>query len=134
MADKFDFKKVKDAIRNEIKTLPKELAEMVKDDSVQNFAKESFDGEKWKPRKKPADHDILNDTGNLLEAVRDSVQKGKKSSPYQYELVVVSDYGLFHNEGTPKMPQRQFLGIYPALEKKLVAEINKQLEKHFQIK
>jgi phage gpG-like protein len=134
MANKFDFKEIKNAIRKEIKTLPKELAEQVKDDAVLNFYKESFDNKEWQPRKQPAEHPLMVDTGNLLSAVRDSVDKGRKLGPYIYQLNIVNDYGLFHNEGTPKLPQRQFIGIYPDLEKKLVKYINNKLDKHFEIK
>lgn len=128
MAEGFNFDKVRKALENELKELPKELAVMVKDDAISNVNTTSFNGKKWAERKQSYDHPMLNDTGNLLSAIRDSVQSGTKSGFDTYEIRVVNDYGLFHNEGTPKMAQRQFIGEYPELNTKLEKYIIKQLE------
>jgi len=117
-----------------MKQLPKEIANIVKDDSIINFYDESFNGKPWQPPKEPQDHPLLIDTGALLSAVRNSVNTGNQASKDTYKLVVINDYGLYHNEGTDRLPKRQFMGQTNKLDNKVIRYIDNKLTKLFEIK
>lgn len=134
MADKFNFSQVRIPLEKQMKQLPKEIANIVKDDSIINFYDESFNGKPWQPPKEPQDHPLLIDTGALLSAVRNSVNTGNQASKDTYKLVVINDYGLYHNEGTDRLPKRQFMGQTNKLDNKVIRYIDNKLTKLFEIK
>jgi phage gpG-like protein len=128
MKEGFNFDEIKKQISAEIKKLPKEMAIEVKDESVSNLNNKSFYGKQWPSPKEPQDHPLLNKTGNLKNAVKQSVSTGKKGSNF-YSLVVINDYGLFHNEGTSTLPKREFIGESSEQIKKLTKIITNALDK-----
>ncbi|MGL5133074.1 MAG: phage virion morphogenesis protein [Planktothrix sp.] len=108
--------------------LPRVLANVVLNDIAKNFAKQAFDGQKWKarkrnPRKRDKKRAILVDTGRLRRSFR-----VKLATP---ELVIIATdipYAQYHNEGTDKMPKRQFIGMSRQLEKSLKTAIKGMLK------
>ncbi len=104
----------------------------------QNFQEEGFFGGKWKDVKRrtnppkrtrhPADarRKILTGrTANLGRSIRNKVQRGL--------AVIYSDapYAPYHNEGTPRIPQRQFIGDHPKLRRMVQNEIERRLGRIF---
>lgn len=77
----------------------------------------------WPKRKKEYLYPALNKTGNLKKSVV-SVQNSVKTDVY---------YASFHNDGTDRLPQRQFIGNSKELDKKcedmIVDELTKYLNK-----
>lgn len=96
--------------------LPRVLANVVINDIAENFQKQAFDGVKWKPRKRnlrkrDAKRAILVDTGRLRRSFRVKLATT--------EVIIISTpipYAQFHNEGTAKLPKRQFIGMSKQLE------------------
>lgn len=113
--------------------LLKTIAIDVKNDALYNFDRQWFDRVKWPPKKKPNGKKILIDTGKLKQDVRDSVKNGYQNSPTQFTLEVVTPYAGYHQDGTDRMPQRQFIGMTDKLEKQIVADITKLIDKAFKV-
>lgn len=124
MANKFNFGQI--ARKFKSLDLSLDIANTAKNDFLDNFKKESFDGQAWKKRKsdKQAGRKLLVKTGRLRRDVSNSVSEGHKNSNLSYTLVVNNPYASFNNEGTYKLPQRQFVGMTPELNKKLLLKIN----------
>lgn len=74
----------------------------------------------WKPRKKEYLYPALNKTGNLKKSIV-GVKNEVKTDVY---------YASFHNDGTEKLPQRQFIGKSKELDNKCCDVIVKELTKY----
>ena len=113
--------------RNEI---PQELGKDAVKFFNDSFAKQGWTNEgfqAWKARKRnvsPRDQGraILVDSGALKRAVATSL---KSVTFEQIRFEVNLPYAAYLNEGTPKMPQRQFIGDSIMLKKQLQAKIEK---------
>jgi phage gpG-like protein len=112
-------------------TFIKSLAIVVKDDAVRNFVDEGFGGNKWIPKKVSNGKKTLRDKGDLLQDVRDSVKNGHQNAPMQYTLHVKTPYAGYHQDGTEKMPQREFIGMNSRLEVKLNQRVTELINKTF---
>ena len=108
-----------------------DLANTAKNNFINNFRQQSFDGKKWKARKnnKDAGRNLLVKTGKLRRDVSNSVSAGHKNSNLSYTLVVNNNYAGYNNEGTDRMPKRQFIGMTPELNRKLLLKISQRLNK-----
>lgn len=141
---KFDFKAVILRLKKTDLALP--LANIAKNDFVNNFAKEGFDGVKWKePKRKipgepayeyPKNKGLsrrtkptLSMSGRLRRDVVNSVNTGHKNSLLSYTLVVNNPYAEYHDMGTKTLPRRQIVGTTEALNKKLLDRIMAEFDK-----
>ena len=68
------------------------------------------------------------ETGNLKEALRNSI-KGTTWRDMRIELD--NDYAEFQNNGTDKIPARQFIGMTNTLEDKLKKIIEEEITNMF---
>lgn len=59
---------------------------------------------------------ILQDTGQLKRSITYEI---KKPSIVRWGPSRVAPYGIFHQLGTRKMPQRKFLGLYPEDQRRI---------------
>jgi len=83
----------------------------------------------WQRRKAGARRNrgraILVDTGQLRRDIQKRMVTKRK--------IVVgtrnAQYGIYHNDGTGTLPQREFIGVSKALEKKLTAIINREIKR-----
>jgi phage gpG-like protein len=68
-------------------------------------------GMAWAPRKDPGDgHPILRDTGRLLQAAMRAVRNTYNIIKVRWSIARVNvPYGIYHQQGTGKMPRRPFL-------------------------
>lgn len=135
---------VRRAIDND---LPKIIGNRAVKMYKQNFQTESFFGQRWrdvkrrtnppKRSKHPSDarRNILTGrTGDLGRSIKaDTSRKG--------QVTIYSDakskgyyYGLAHNEGTSRIPRRQFLGPHPEIKRMVKDEIEKAIGKALGIK
>jgi len=75
-----------------------------------NESSRSYGGRAWAPRVDPGDgHPILNDTGRLLTAARRAVRGSYRIKGTRFHLMMVgTPYAMFIQQGTGKMPRRQF--------------------------
>ena len=107
----------------------------------ENFDKEGFFGNGWKEvqrripdtknyksvvNRHPADTKrkiLTGRTGNLRNSINYRTEPGV--------AVVYSDtpYGIYHNDGTDKLPQRQFIGENPELNKAIMDKLENELDK-----
>lgn len=133
MANKFNFGKVAQNMRNVDISLA--MANTAKNEFLGNFKSQSFGNNSWKPRKnnKDAGRNLLVKTGRLRRDVSNSVATGIKNSNKSYTLIVANPYAEYNNKGTDKMPQRQFVGTTPELNRKLLLKISQQLRKIWEI-
>jgi len=106
-----------------------DLANTAKNDFINNFKQQSFNGTKWKARKnnKDSGRNLLVKSGRLRRDVSNSVSTGHKNSNLSYTLVVNNNYAGYNNEGTGRMPKRQFVGMTPELNRKLLLKISQRL-------
>ena len=134
MARKINFKK----IRGKAKKLKAETPRLIAGEAVTHFKRSFRDQgftdqtlEPWKARKTSNKADrrtkkrraILIDSGDLRRSIR--------SKKYSFRSIVVGAYGVFysrfHNRGTGKLPQRQFMGN----SKKLNLAVRRIIAKRF---
>ena len=129
MANKFNFGQI--ARKFKSLDLSLDIANTAKMEFIQNFRNQSFNGKSWQKRKsdKQAGRNLLVKTGRLRRDVSNSVTAGTKNSNLSYTLVVNNPYAEYNNDGTSRMPQRQFVGMTPELNKKLLMKINQKVMK-----
>lgn len=129
MANRFNFGEIAQKIK--LIDLSLDLANTAKNEFLNNFRTQSFNGKAWQKRKstKDAGRNLLVKSGRLRRDVSNSVSTGHKNSNLSYTLVVNNPYAAFNNEGTNKMPQRQFVGMTAELNKKLLMKINQRVIK-----
>lgn len=92
-------------------------ADMVLEHTLTRFLmEEDPDHERWTPlapstlkqrEREGTGNQILFRTGALFHSIE--ILPG--SNPFERVIGSFSDYGIFHQEGTSRMPQRMFLGI-----------------------
>lgn len=127
---KFAFDKILTKFEKAKSVIPQELGKDATKFFNDSFAKQGWtnDGfQAWKARKRnisPRDQGraILVDSGALKRAVATSL---KSATFEQIRFEVNLPYAQYVNEGTPKMPQRQFIGDSIMLRKELQAKIEK---------
>jgi len=151
--NKFEFDKVFEKLQQMKPKLPQEIAAIAQSSFVKNFNTESFFGEKWKevqrrqegtkaykyPKTKKLSRrvkPILVDRGNLKREVNSSIKE------QNWDLIKLGvdvssfnkggyNYAAAQNEGTDKIPKREFMGNSPILEKKIKDKIRKSISEIF---
>ena len=130
------------AIRDDIPRIVANRAVMM---YKQNFQQQGFFGQRWQDVKRrthptksqmgkaSTTRPILTGTGNLGRSIQADVQPGK--------VIIHSDlpYASAHNEGTNNagrshnvhIPQRQFIGPHPQIDRLVTDTITQQIEKIF---
>lgn len=91
---------------------------------VDVFDSKSFDGVGWKPNIKQDGRQQLVKTGRMRESIR-------VLSKTNNTIIVGSDvpYANFHNEGSGRMPKRQFIGEAKKLKLKFEIYISDYLKR-----
>lgn len=81
---------------------------------------------RWAPRKKQQAWPILVKTGKLLNSIR-ILSRGKNY------FIIGTDlkYADYHNEGTNRLPQRQFIGESNTLAANLLAKLDRAIKSVF---
>lgn len=95
----------------------------------QSFTNQGFTDnslKRWKSRKKQVGWPILRKTDKLY----DSIKVTGRGKDY---FIIGSDvtYAIYHNDGTNRLPQRQFIGDSQKLELKLIDLFNKIVKNTF---
>ncbi len=143
--NKFEFDKVFEKLQQMKPKLPQEIAAIAQSSFVKNFNDESFFGKKWQqvqrriegtkaykyPKTKKLSRrvkPILVGTGKLKREVNSSI---RQATFEEIRLGVDLPYAGYINEGTEKMPQREFMGNSPILEKKIKDKIRKSISQIF---
>ena len=67
---------------------------------------------------------ILQDTGQLKRSITYEV---KRPSIIRWGPSRIAPYGIFHQLGTRKMPQRKFLGMYPEDQRRIRQIVGKEM-------
>ena len=143
MASQFDFRRIEIRLKEAQRGLSLSLANIAKNDFLNNFREQGFNGQKWKEVQRrtagtkayKGNKDAGKRTrailqgkgsGRLRKDVANSVSDGIKNSELSYTLIVKNDYASYHNDGTAKIPQRHFVGMTPSLNKKILNKINEK--------
>jgi len=95
-----------------------------------NFSKQGFQNaslERWRPNKRQSSNQILVKTGQL----KNSIKLGRTKLD-NIEVISDTTYGVYHNEGTDKIPKREFIGNSIELERILTKAIEKDINKIFE--
>jgi len=141
-SDKFNLEGVIAKFEETKRVLPKIFANDAMNFVNDNFKKQGFDNmpvERWRevkrrmqgtkawkyPKKKALGRRtraILVQTGRLRRATYI-----KKATWAETTIANPTPYADYHNSGTARIPQRQFMGHSKALEKIQIAKINKAL-------
>ncbi len=107
------------------KSSKKELDQIVEKHNRSSWGaqKDPVTGNKWKKRAEPTGSwPLLNKTGKMFGSTK--FKSGK--DPMSFIAKTGVDYGKFHQKGTPKMPQRRWLGIGD----KVVSEMGQVMAKN----
>lgn len=83
----------------------------------------------WKPRKRERKKDRGRPILVKIGDTRADIQKRRVSFEFTSVGTRNIPYAAYLNDGTEKMPQREFIGDSKELEKKIENIINKELEK-----
>ena len=142
MANKFNFDKVLSKFKHIDLSL--DMANTAKNEFMNNFREQGFNGSKWQSRKnnKDSGRNILIGKGRkgatggkLRRDVANSVTTGHKNSNLSYTLIVENEYARVHNEGLKSgrgsgfiMPKRQFVGMTSKLNAKILQKINQKVK------
>jgi phage gpG-like protein len=146
MASQFDFRRVQLRLKEAEQGLSLALANIAKNEFLNNFRDQGFNGQKWKEVQRRTagtkayrgnkdagkrTRAILQGkgSGRLRKDVANSVSSGIKNSELSYTLVVDNEYASYHNDGTSKIPKRQFVGMTENLNKKILNKINEKFSK-----
>jgi len=131
---KFNLGKVENGGRTAMERSMILIGNEAKNFFVASFRKQGFDDrnvQPWKPRKKEGKRKgraILVDSGDLRRSiVREPANKTQLSVKISTDL----PYAKVHNEGTSKMPKRQFMGDSYKLNEMCKKIIISQLDKIF---
>jgi hypothetical protein len=140
--NRFNFDKIIARLERQKDGLGLKLANVAKNEFLGNFKEQGFNGKKWqdvKRRTNPTKKDIRTGastrailqgkgSGRLRKDVANSVASGHKISNTGYTLKVDNPYAGYLNEGTEKMPKRQFVGTTPRLNNKLLNKVNQEIK------
>lgn len=120
---------------NIINKMLKDIAVEAGDEFQRNFQQKGFFGKAWQPTKKPNKRgSLMNRTGRLSGSLHSRVEGNS--------VIFTSDtpYAATHNDGgtvrkrggkgTFNMPQRQFVGTHPQLEKAIEDIVKERMEEH----
>ena len=152
LSNKFNFDKV--ILQFKGIDLSLDMANTAKNDFLGNFKNQGFGGTKWidvqrrnpdsewykKGTESDRNRAILQGkgSGKLRKDVSNSVKSGHKNNNLSYTLIVNNPYASVHNEGgiakiygkkSFKMPKRQFVGMTPELNRKLLLKISQKTNK-----
>ena len=143
MLDRFNFKKVVEKVEQMKRELPKVVANDTKNYFVEEFNRQSWNGSAWpqvqrkipgtkayKYPKKGADarhgRAILVKTGKLRRNVAGCLIVATWPT---IKFEVKNDYGIYHNEGTDNIPQRQFMGDTLKLRQRQLDKIKSYMQR-----
>jgi len=123
------------------KQLPNDVAIMALKHYDLNFKRQGFDGEKWQEVKRRIPEtkaykyaSKVQKTRAILSGNTKLLAKSNYIKSVSWDRIVIansSKYGIYHNYGTSKLPQRKFLGYSKVLNKKIVNFVGNQLNKVF---
>lgn len=118
---------------NKKRYIMKRIGVIYKNFFLDSFRMEGWEGNKWQPRKREVrgrgrSKKILVDTGKLKGSI-----KYTNITDNSVTIKTDVDYASYHNEGTSRLPQRQFMledgqtsdKVEAMVEKMLQDEINK---------
>jgi len=150
MGNKFNLDKVMANLKQVDMSL--DLANVAKNDFLENFKQQGFDGIHWKEVQRrvkdtdawkyPLKYNMGRRTRNILQGkgsgrlrrdVANSVARGKKNSKWSYTLVVANPYAGFHNEGTNKLARRRFVGMTRRLNEMLLRKIKQKIDSAWKV-
>jgi hypothetical protein len=134
---KFGFDKTIRKMQEVKRVLPNDLANDAVRFFLASWDKQGFDDggvKSWKPRKKETPKTqgkpILVGTGNLRRAVANSKKEATwERIRLQVDMPKGEQYPVYINEGTDKMPKRQFMGDSKTLRDILQKKINLVVDK-----
>ena len=103
----------------------KEIGDLNKKEADKSFNTKSYDGRAWEDSKEHK-NELLVKTGKLKGSIKVS-SNGKDS------VKVTSDvsYAVYHNEGTNRLPRRQFIGNSITVEKGVIEIIKTKIKTIF---
>lgn len=147
MANQFGFDRVLRNMQQLKSELPTELANQAQNFFTGSWRSQAWDGNDWQvpkrriegtpeykyPKKKGLGRRTratLVQSGRLRRAVSNSI---RNATFEKIQLIVAVPYASYHNDGTDKLPKRQFMGDNPTLRAKQVETIKKQIDKVWQV-
>lgn len=146
MSDKFGFERVINNIYAVKKELPVVLANQAQRFFADSWKQQGWEGVEWKTpnRRIPGTKEYkypkfkglgrrtratLVQSGRLRREVNNSIRSATLD---RIQLTVSAPYALFNNEGTAKLPKRQFMGDSQLLRDKQKETITKFIDRIWQ--
>lgn len=143
MANQFGTDRVLKNLGQLRKDLPKLLANQAQNFFTNAWRLQGWNDETWQiPKRRIADTSeykypkkkglgrrtraTLVQSGRLRRAVSNSI---RLATFEKIQLIVAVPYANYHNEGTDKLPKRQFMGDNPTLRAQQVKTITKEIDK-----
>jgi phage gpG-like protein len=135
--NRFEFENIVKKLDKAKVDLPKLVASDIRNYFVNSFRRQGFDGQKWQEVKRREKENqtakdkkpILIQTGRLRRSVNESI---RKTTWQEIILGIDTPYAVYHNEGTDKIPKRQFMGQSKELDEKVKNRIERTIKKIIQ--
>lgn len=135
--NRFEFENIVAKLNKAKVDLPKLVASDIRNYFVNSFKRQGFDGQKWQDvkrhqKEKQTAKDkkpILIQTGRLRRSVNESI---RKTSWEEIVLGIDTPYAKYQNEGTDRIPKRQFMGDSKELKTIIHNRIEKEIKKIIQ--
>lgn len=139
---KFNFEETIKKLQEQKYDLPVKISITAQSYFADTFRKGGFDGEKWKEvkrRLRPSPSSdksastrgiLIGKTRDLMDSIRHSI---REVSWAEIRLGTDVPYAIYHNEGTDKIPKREFMGSSKELDDKIDKVIKKAMDKIFDL-
>ena len=135
--NRFEFENIVKKLDKAKVDLPKLVASDIRNYFVNSFRRQGFDGQKWQEVKRREKENqtakdkkpILVQTGRLRRSVNESI---RKTTWEEIVLGIDTPYAIYHNQGTDKIPKRQFMGQSKELDEKVKNRVEKTIKKIIQ--
>jgi phage gpG-like protein len=135
--NRFEFENIVAKLDKAKVDLPKLVASDIRNYFVNSFRQQGFDGQKWQEVKRREKENqtakdkkpILVQTGRLRRSVNESI---RKTTWEEIVLGIDTPYAIYHNQGTDKIPKRQFMGQSKELDEKVKNRVERTIKKIIQ--
>jgi len=137
MAKRWNVKKKINAFEKMKRTLPVRLGNKYKNHFIKAFNDEAFSydtpkSDPWKARKYQTKEDKRTNKRRALLVQSGSLKRSIKVKRATWSKIQIGSYGIpyasYHNKGTRDIPQRQFIGKSPIVEKQVGKLIQNEIK------
>lgn len=138
MPKRFNIEKKIKAFERTKRTLPARVGNVAKNHFLQSFENEAFSynsvgSDPWEKRKTKTKQDKRTGKRRALLVQSGALRRSIRVKSANWKAIRVGSYGIkyatYHNNGTSRLPQRQFIGKSPLMEGKIRKLVSNEINK-----